>query len=179
MFKKFNKKCIHNKSNVKSSFQKSLKLRLLDQFGLLEPVIDQIISKKDSLNLLKCEDEIKLYSIENEIVIFEHDNMLITSLKIVHKYPDFFPKVRVDKGTITFIFSGANIMCPGLTSEKAELPEENLKEGTIITVYAEGKETSLGIGKLLMSIDDIKQKNKGVAIEMIHSLGDGLWMYKE
>lgn len=26
------------------------------------------------------------------------------------------PKVRVDKGAIKFVFKGADIMCPGLTS---------------------------------------------------------------
>ena len=35
--------------------------------------------------------------------------------------PDLLPKVQVDKGAIRFILSGANIMCPGLTSPGARM----------------------------------------------------------
>ena len=31
------------------------------------------------------------------------------------------PKMQVDKGAIRFILSGANIMCPGLTSPGAKM----------------------------------------------------------
>ena len=75
--------------------------------------------------------------------------------------------------------SGANIMCPGLTSKGGKLPEEDLPVDTIVTVYAEGKENALAIGKLAMSVDDIKKKNKGIGIELLHYLGDGLWNHKE
>ena len=42
--------------------------------------------------------------------------------------PFMLPRLQVDKGAIRFILSGANIMCPGLTSAGArmnvDLPEE-------------------------------------------------------
>ena len=42
--------------------------------------------------------------------------------------PFILPQLQVDKGAIKFILSGANIMCPGLTSAGArmdvDLPEE-------------------------------------------------------
>jgi predicted RNA-binding protein (TIGR00451 family) len=42
--------------------------------------------------------------------------------------PDMMPRLRVDKGAVRFVFAGANIMCPGLTSSGAiihdEVPEE-------------------------------------------------------
>ena len=34
-------------------------------------------------------------------------------------------QVQVDKGAIKFVLSGAHIMCPGLTSPGAKLPEED------------------------------------------------------
>lgn len=70
-------------------------------------------------------------------------------------------------------------MCPGLTSPGAKLPEENLDVDTIVAIYAEGKEHALAIGKLTMSTDDIKSKNKGIGIELLHYLGDGLWNLDE
>ena len=34
------------------------------------------------------------------------------------------PKLRVDTGAIKFVLSGANIMCPGLTSKGATMHDE-------------------------------------------------------
>ncbi|CUM50720.1 unnamed protein product [Debaryomyces tyrocola] len=179
MFKKFTKDDVHSRSNIKSSAQRGLKSKFVAQFNDLEPVIDNIIPKKSQAILIKCEDKIQLYSIDNEVVLFQHFDDLIPDLKVVHKYPQCFPRVQVDRGAIKFVLSGANIMCPGLTSAGAKLPEESLPEDTIVTIYAEGKENALAVGKLIMSTDDIKSKNKGIGIELVHYLGDGLWGLKE
>lgn len=66
-------------------------------------------------------------------------------------------------------------MCPGLTSPGAKLPDApGLPVGTIVAIYAEGKETALAIGKLIMSTEDIKATNKGIGVEVICYFGDGL-----
>lgn len=179
MFKKFTKEDVHSRSNIKSSVQRGLKTKFVSQFEKLEPVIDDLIPKKSQAILIKCEDRIQLYSIDEEVVLFQHFDDLIPTLKVVHKYPDCFPKVQVDRGAIKFVLSGANIMCPGLTSAGAKLPEENLPVDTYVTVYAEGKENALAIGKLLMSTDDIKSINKNIGVELVHYLGDGLWNLTE
>lgn len=43
---------------------------------------------------------------------------------MLHQYPDMMPKLRADKGAIKFVLSGANIMCPGLTSPGATMHDE-------------------------------------------------------
>lgn len=180
MFKKFTKEDIHTRANIKSSVQRGLKSNFVSVYPSLEPAIDLLIPKKSQVISIKCEDKIQLFAVDNEVVMFQHFNEdLIPTLTTVHKYPDCFPRVQVDRGAIKFVLSGANIMCPGLTSPGAKLPEENFEEGTVVTVYAEGKEHALAIGKLLMSTDDIKSKNKGIGIELLHYLGDGLWNHNE
>lgn len=47
----------------------------------------------------------------------------------VLQYPDMMPKLRADVGAIKFVLSGANIMCPGLTSPGATIHDE-VKEDT-------------------------------------------------
>lgn len=177
MFKKFGKEEIHSRSNIKSSVQRGLKSSFVSQYEKVEPVIDEIIPKKSQVILIKCEHKILCYSVDDNIVVFQHFDDLVPHLKVVHKYPDLFPRVQVDRGAIKFVMSGANVMCPGLTSAGAKLPEENIEKDTIVTIYAEGKENALAIGKLTMSTDDIKEKNKGVGIELLHYLGDGLWHF--
>ena len=68
-------------------------------------------------------------------------------------------------------------MAPGLTSTGGRLPEESeqLKEGDIAIVEAEGKEEACLVGQLRMGTEDIKEKKKGIVIDLGHYLGDGLW----
>ena len=44
--------------------------------------------------------------------------------------PFLLPEMQVDKGAIRFILSGANIMCPGLTSPGARMTK--VPEGTVV-----------------------------------------------
>jgi len=75
------------------------------------------------------------------------------TLRLFHKYPNFLPKQQVDKGAIRFVLSGANIMCPGLTSPGAYM--NPVDKGTVVAIMAEGKESCLAIGLTTMSTDDM------------------------
>lgn len=62
----------------------------------------------------------------NEVPLFysDRDGHWFPTLRILHQYPDMMPKLRTDKGAIKFVLSGANIMCPGLTSPGATIHNE-------------------------------------------------------
>ncbi|QLQ81613.1 hypothetical protein HG537_0F03740 [Torulaspora globosa] len=178
MFRKFTKDDIHSRSKVKSSIQRTLKAKLVSQYPKLEDVIDELIPKKSQIELIKCEDKIQLYAVDGEVLFFQKFDELIPTLRLVHKFPEAYPTVQVDRGAIKFVLSGANIMCPGLTSPGASLPPApGYEEDTIVVVKAENKDSALAIGKLLMSTEDIKSVNKGHGVEMIHHLGDPLWTF--
>ena len=105
------------------------------------------------------------------------DDPIIPHLRIVHKFPEAFERIRIDRGAIRFVLSGANLMAPGLTSAGGRLPEKDseLEAGDIVAVEAEGKDEICLIGPLTMGTEEIKQKKKGAAIDAGHYLGDGLW----
>ena len=88
--------------------------------------------------------------------------------------PDMMPRLRVDRGAIKFVLSGANIMCPGLTSPGAAIHDE-VPAGTPVAVFAEGKEQALGVGWTALSTEEMRAVNKGVGVENLHYLADGLW----
>ena len=62
--------------------------------------------------------------------------------------------MQVDHGAISFVLSGANIMCPGLTS-KGAIMTPDLNAGTVVTVIAEGKQHAICVGILKMSSQDM------------------------
>ena len=68
-------------------------------------------------------------------------------------------------------------MAPGLTSAGGILPdgENQLQEGDIAVIEAEGKEEACLVGQLRMGTEEIKAKKKGVVVDSGHYLGDGLW----
>ncbi|KAJ1645286.1 translation machinery-associated protein 20 [Coemansia asiatica] len=177
MFKKFSlQESLSGQNSVKSSVVRGIRSKLSEQFPTMEPFMDDILPKKANLIQIKCKDHFTFYAIDNEILFFQHFNDPITpTLRLLHRYPDILPRVQVDRGAIKFVLSGANIMCPGLTSKGAWLPDQNIPEGTIVAVMAEGKEHALAVGVMKMSSDDIKSINKNIGVDLIQYLGDPLW----
>lgn len=75
------------------------------------------------------------------------------SLRLYHRFPVFLPMQQVDKGAIRFVLSGANIMCPGLTSPGAFM--NPVEKGAVVAIMAEGKEHCLAIGLTTLSTEDM------------------------
>jgi len=145
---------------------------------------------------MKLPDRAQLYVIDNEPVFVEPDKgkTLLPHLKLVHRFPSAFPSVRIDRGAIRFVLSGATLMAPGLTSAGGRLPQprtlgegeddsvdaeghwsRELEKGEPVVVMAEGKEEACAVGFLVAGTKEVKEKGKGPVIEEAHYLGDGLW----
>ncbi|KAF2746580.1 translation machinery-associated protein 20 [Sporormia fimetaria CBS 119925] len=176
-----------SKSKVKSSAQRAIRARILETYPLLEPHIDTILPKKDQLELVKLPDRVSLYTLNNVPLFFQHmDDAILPHLTLVHKYPDCFTRLRIDRGAIRFVLSGATLMAPGLTSPGGRLPgdeqdgegrygREELEAGEVVVIEAEGKENACFVGVLKMGTAEMKKVKKGQACEAGHYLGDGLW----
>mmetsp|Transcript_7982 Transcript_7982/g.13498 ORF Transcript_7982/g.13498 Transcript_7982/m.13498 type:complete len:182 (-) Transcript_7982:1120-1665(-) len=175
MFKKFTiEESVSSTSQVKNSVQRSIQSQIISQFPLLEPIIDDIVPKKQMI-IAKCQNHIQLIAVNDEILFFnERDGPFFPTLKLLHKYPNMMKRMQVDKGAIRFVLSGANIMCPGFTSPGGSLPCSIAAEQPV-AIYAEGKEHALAIGFTKMSTEEIASVNKGIGVENVHSLMDGLW----
>ncbi|XP_052078156.1 malignant T-cell-amplified sequence 1 homolog [Mytilus californianus] len=179
MFKKFDEReMVSGVNNPKSSVQKGIRNSILENYPAIETYLDTIIPKKGDLKIVKCHEHIEiLANSKGEPVFFrQRDGPYMPTLRLLHKYPFILPHMQVDKGAIRFVLSGANIMCPGLTSPGAKM--SNLEAGKVATIVAEGKEHALAVGKLVMSTEEILDKNKGIGVENIHYLNDGLWNMK-
>jgi malignant T-cell-amplified sequence len=176
MFKKFSpEENVSSTSQVKNSVQRSIINQITEQYPLLTEAIDSILPKKAML-LGKGPDGMQLVIANGEILFYnlKDDPFFYPSLRLVHKFPTMIPAMRVDKGAIRFVLAGANIMCPGFTSPGGDLPVSVSAEQPV-AIYAEGKEHAMAIGLTKMSTDEIKSVNKGIAVENVHFLMDGLW----
>ncbi|KAF1814366.1 translation machinery-associated protein-like protein [Eremomyces bilateralis CBS 781.70] len=180
------------KSKVKSSVQRGIRSKAIETYPLLEPYMDEIMPKKEQLDMIKLPDRVTLYALSASPVVplfWQHmDDPLIPHLRLVHRFPDCFHRIRIDRGAIRFVLSGAALMTPGATSPGGRLPEadgngeedyrygtEELAPGTVVVVEAEGKENACMVGQLKVGTKEMKATKKGAAVEAGHYLGDGLW----
>lgn len=189
------------KQKLKSSVQRGLRQGLLDTFPLLNPYIDEILPKKASLSSVKLTDRNTLYVLDTTPLFYQQDltGTLLPHLRLVHRFPQAFPSIRIDRGAIRFVLSGATLMAPGLTSPGGRLPADGSPEGVEegkemeqhlekdgrwsrelvkgepVVVIAEDKEEACAVGTLVVGTKEVKEKGKGPVIEDAHFLGDGLW----
>ncbi|KAG9254492.1 uncharacterized protein F5Z01DRAFT_108125 [Emericellopsis atlantica] len=192
------------KSKLKSSVQRSLRGALLSTYPLLTPYIDDVLPKKGSLESMKLPDRNTLYILDGTTPLFYQQDgpggPVIPHLRLVHRYPQCFPTIRIDRGAIRFVLSGATLMAPGLTSKGGRLPADDadpedlpegeemeqevdeegrwsreLKQGEPVVIMAEGKTEACAVGTLAVGTKEVKAKGKGPVVEDAHFLGDGLW----
>ncbi len=104
--------------------QRALRQSLLATYPLLAAHADEIVPRKGSLEAMKLPDRCTLYVLDGEPLFFQHDgNALLPHLRLVHRFPAAFPSIRIDRGAIRFVLSGATLMAPGLTSPGGRLPK--------------------------------------------------------
>eukprot|EP00879_Flechtneria_rotunda_P003153 GHRR01003375.1.p1 GENE.GHRR01003375.1~~GHRR01003375.1.p1 ORF type:complete len:184 (+),score=29.39 GHRR01003375.1:376-927(+) len=177
MFKKFGKEDISGYTQVKASVARGIRSSIGEQFSFLAEtgLLDVLLPKKDPVFVAKTSSHLQVAFL-NEIPLFysDRDGHWFPTLKILHHYPDMMPKLRTDKGAIKFVLSGANIMCPGLTSPGATIHDE-VDAGTPVAIFAEGKEHAMAVGLTTLSTQEMREVNKGIGVELMHHLNDALW----
>lgn len=161
---------------MKSSVIRKITSDIMTNYPGIAEYQDIILPKKDPMKLVKCHDRIEILTIKGEPLFFKQRGQFMPTLRLLHKYPFILTPQQVDKGAIRFVLSGANIMCPGLTSPGAILTDA--EEEAVVAVFAEGKTHALAIGIMSMSSDEIRSVNKNMGIENVHYLNDGLWQMK-
>ncbi|EDQ92943.1 uncharacterized protein MONBRDRAFT_13627 [Monosiga brevicollis MX1] len=162
-------------TQLKSSVGRAIQRKLEDQMPNITPLLPVLFPKKSPIYQLKTRDRSSFVACNGQVLFFQHrDGPFYPTIKLLHQYPNLLPRFQVDRGAIKFVLSGADIMCPGLTSPGAKM-EADVDVGTPVAIFAEGKEHALALGETVMSTEDIRKINKDVGVKSISYLDDGLW----
>lgn len=164
-------------TQLKASHQRAIRAKICEQYPWLEEtgVINVVLPKKQDLVLIKLPEHVQLLVLAGTPLFFStRDGGWFPTLRLLHQYPDMMPRLRADKGAIKFVLSGANIMCPGLTSPGATIHDE-VDADTPVAIYAEDKEHAMAVGFTKMSTQEMREVNKGIGVDNLHYLADGLW----
>lgn len=80
-----------------------------------------------------------------------------------------FPNVYIDKGAISFIVKGADLMRPGI----AEFDE--FTKDSVVVIRDRDHKKALALGFALFSSDELKTTDKGKAVKTYTYVGDKYW----
>lgn len=181
MFKRFSiEESVSGQSAMKSSQQRAARTKITEQMPSIQPYIDDFFPKKEKTSLVKCSGHISIIATAGGTPLFfqTRDGPYIPTLRTLHKYPFLLPILRVDRGAIKHVINGADVMVPGLRSERAVI-ENEVEKDRVVAVYAESKQHAIAVGITKMSTAQMRLNDKGVAIENVHHISDGLWKCNE
>ena len=87
MFSKFDhKQEVIGQNPTKSSVQRTIRKKILEQYPRLEPYLETIFPKKKDFIVTKCSDHKELIMIEHEILFFKgRDDPYFPTLTLVHR----------------------------------------------------------------------------------------------
>mmetsp|Transcript_29526 Transcript_29526/g.41166 ORF Transcript_29526/g.41166 Transcript_29526/m.41166 type:complete len:219 (+) Transcript_29526:109-765(+) len=176
MFKKFDAETdIRSHTQMKASVARKIIKEAKTRYPQLGEIMDMIFPKKQPVYLVKCAQHVTCVESRGFWWFWRiRDGPLIPTLRCLHKFPELIPSVTVDKGAIRHVLKGSKIMSPGLTSAGGCI-EGDMKKGDAVVVMAEGMKYALAVGLLEMDASEIRETKKGVAIDNILYLNDGLW----
>ena len=86
MFKRFSiEESVSSTSQVKNSVQRSIQAQIISQYPPLEPIIDEILPKKQMI-VAKCQNHVQLVAVGGQILFFnERDGPFFPTLRLLHK----------------------------------------------------------------------------------------------
>jgi PUA domain protein len=99
MFKKFDpKEDVVGNQQLKGSVQKSIRSKLVEQYPLVEPYLEQILPKKENFKLVKCKEHLELIADPaGAVQFFKHRDLpqYVPTLRLLHRYPFLLPHQQV------------------------------------------------------------------------------------
>ena len=98
----------------------------------------------------------------------------VPTLFSLYKFPSLLKTVVTDEGAVRPIFTGADLMCPGVCFEHSDRCRTN----EVVQVLCKTINTPFAVGVTVVDIDEGTQNECGVAVQIFHVIGDGLWKMK-
>jgi len=141
-----------------------------------EEVTKRMINKKDDVQIAEFDKITQILFVNGKPMFIKRQNLvfpLVIALYELSNEEDLRKwkrRVVVDEGAVPFILKGADVMAPGIVDA-----DEEIKEGDFVFVVEENYGRPLAIGIALMNGREMKEKNRGKAVKVIHHAKDKIW----
>lgn len=175
MFAKFGADKLKRRANLKNNLLAKLKQQAEASMPKIGQILDTLFPKKKPVIVYHLDDHAALYAVDDKPVLVElGGGQVFPLLKYAMEYPGLLPCVYVDDGAIKALKKGADLMAPGIK----QCPQ-SFDSGEVIEIRLLETTIPFAIGVTTVSYDEMLENNKGVAIQVKHVLGDGLWNIRD
>lgn len=141
-----------------------------------EEVAGRLIRKKDDVEIAELDRLTQIIFVNGKAMFIKRENLVFPLVIALYELSneenlrDWKRRVVVDQGAIPYILNGADVMAPGIVDA-----DDGIKEGDFVFVIEEQFGRPLAIGIALMSGKEMKEKNRGKAVKVIHHAKDRIW----
>ncbi len=126
------------------------------------------VSVEGDMDLVEF-DKFNVILVNREPLLIEYDGRYYVSVYGAIKLRPSKYRVTVDEGALKFIMNGADVMKPGVV-----FADERIKEGDLVFVTVEGKESPIAVGVALCDAGEM-MGGRGKAVKNIHHIKDKVW----
>ena len=137
-------------------------------------IIDEMITPKFSVEWIKIDNDEQLYAIDKVLSFWFTEGKYIPLSSFLLNHPVNFKAVKVDKGAIPYVSSGADVMRPGIT-----FIEPAIQEGDVVTIQDSVHDKVLAIGIAQYDAETMQAMDKGKVIKNVHALNDAIWAFSK
>jgi PUA-domain protein len=130
--------------------------------------IADFFSKKDKIEKLIF-DDIEIIARDGNFLFFFYNGIIVPTLKLLQD-KNLLKSVIVDMGAVPFVIKGADIMRPGIRGW-----DEEISKDMVVSIVDENNKKPIGVGKMLVSGEELSLMEKGKIIKSIHYVGDAIW----
>ncbi len=143
-----------------------IKSRVVGRF----PELAEKLSKKAKVELAQTSDNFFLVLLEGKPYFFELNGEYFPTLRGILETEVKEKFVVVDKGAVTHVVKGADVMLPGVVEHS-----NDFKKGEIVVVLEEQHRKPIALGIALLDAEEFDKKEKGKCVENLHYVGDKIW----
>ena len=154
---------IRKRKRMRSKEIKVLSDTLQDILGV------PVFSENDPVDSAEGPD-FNLIFVGNDILGMIYEEKPFLTVRGLQRYRAEKRFVTVDMGAVKFVTNGADLMGPGITEA-----DDNISVGDLVWIRDEKNKVPLAVGLALRDTADIRSKEKGKAVQMLHFVGDRLW----
>lgn len=151
---------------------------------MTEEDLNNLLPKKEGLNVLKIitasNEIIQVFSVQKRPICFELHGRIFPTLYLLWQFPNIIHNFTTHKEVMNFIYSGADLMLPGVLTPPAQsgLPKYGcaIQKDSIVGVNLSSNKAAIAIGCAAMNSAEMESSGRrGKCVSILHVYGDKLF----
>ena len=200
----FKKELVPKQENtVGGKDAKKLRSDMERRFGAAE--VEALLPSKSTITLQKFGGGLRLvlYSLDKRPWLLDTtgNGDFVPTIEALWSAPALVPRIEIHAPVSRFVVNGADLMIPGMLTVSCGLPSSDfiitlavgccagvvrssvreldamrIVPDAVVSIGVRGNPAAIAVGKLLVTVDELRLGGKGRAVQIVHHYRDMLWV---